>query len=95
MESDFADLKKIIEDFVRESKKVQQNHNDALYGFMNDKNEWIKGVVQISQEIENRKKTAYKMAGWFLFALFSAIAIVLVDVFLKFWRFITGQFHGV
>jgi len=83
------DLLAKLDTFIDESRTSQKNHNDALYGFMDDKGQWRKGLVQIVQDSEKRKNTVEKVAGWLLYGVLMAVGIAIVDVLSKFWVFIT------
>ena len=87
-----------INELIRVNKKLvednlimMQNHHDALYGFRNDKGDWVKGVIQISNENEDRRKKVEEKMGWAIYGVLMAVGISVWDVVVKFWHFITGK----
>jgi hypothetical protein len=89
---------KVNEELIRVNKKLvednlimMQNHHDALYGFRNDKGDWVKGVIQISNENEDRRKKMEEKMGWAIYGVLMAVGVSVWDVVTKFWHFITGQ----
>lgn len=72
-------------------QKNIQSHQDALYGFMNDKGEWVKGLVQLVGDGEERRKKMDKSLGWAFYGMLTAIGVSLWDTIIKFGKFVTGH----
>lgn len=88
---------KTYSDLIIEVRSNLKNHHDALYGYMNMEGVWIKGIIQTSQEEtkirEASKIKVDKAIGWLLIGIFTALGVSIIDIFFKFWKFITGQSH--